>query len=48
MDCLEFEQIYERLDVKGLKETGESFYQSRMVDVLAELKEKQLLENDEG
>ena len=44
----EFQKIYERLDIKDLKEVGESFYQSRMQEVVKELKEKVLLSEDEG
>lgn len=43
----EFQGIYDRLDV-SIIERGESFYQSRMVAVVKELKEKNLLEEDEG
>ncbi|XP_035791489.1 probable arginine--tRNA ligase, cytoplasmic [Anopheles albimanus] len=43
----EFQNIYDRLDVK-LCERGESFYQSRMVAIVDELKQKKFLEEDEG
>ncbi|XP_065366063.1 probable arginine--tRNA ligase, cytoplasmic [Calliphora vicina] len=43
----EFQKIYDRLDVH-LTEKGESFYQSRMVEVVKYLKSKNLLEFDEG
>ncbi|XP_023299020.2 probable arginine--tRNA ligase, cytoplasmic [Lucilia cuprina] len=43
----EFQKIYDRLDVH-LTEKGESFYQSRMVDVVKFLESKNLLELDEG
>ena len=44
---LEFQKVYDRLDVR-LVERGESFYQDRMKDVVAELERQQLLEEDEG
>lgn len=43
----EFQSIYDRLDIK-LVERGESFYQSRMQDIVKELEEKNFLEEDEG
>ncbi|KAM7350300.1 arginine--tRNA ligase-like protein [Cochliomyia hominivorax] len=43
----EFQKIYDRLDV-NLTEKGESFYQSRMVEVVKFLESKDLLELDEG
>lgn len=43
----DFNKIYDRLDVT-LTERGESFYQSRMEEVVKELEEKGLLEEDEG
>lgn len=43
----EFNKIYDRLDI-NLIEKGESFYQSRMVDVVKFLESKNLLEIDEG
>ncbi|XP_037937034.1 probable arginine--tRNA ligase, cytoplasmic [Teleopsis dalmanni] len=43
----EFQKIYDRLDVK-ITEKGESFYQSRMLDVIKLLESKNLLEMDEG
>ena len=43
----EFKKIYDRLDVH-ITEKGESFYQSRMVDVVKFLESKNLLELDEG
>lgn len=43
----EFNMIYDRLGVE-IKEVGESFYQSRMEDVVKFLEQKQLLELDEG
>ncbi|XP_058120534.1 probable arginine--tRNA ligase, cytoplasmic isoform X2 [Anopheles coustani] len=43
----EFQTIYNRLDVK-LIERGESFYQSRMQQIVAELKCSGFLEEDEG
>ncbi|XP_014675844.1 PREDICTED: LOW QUALITY PROTEIN: arginine--tRNA ligase, cytoplasmic-like [Priapulus caudatus] len=44
----DFERIYERLGISDLVERGESFYQSRMVDVVRELEERGLLQEDEG
>lgn len=43
----EFQKVYDRLDVKII-ERGESFYQSRMVDIVKWLEENGYLENDEG
>ncbi|XP_063386598.1 arginine--tRNA ligase, cytoplasmic [Cydia fagiglandana] len=43
----EFQKIYDRLDVTII-DRGESFYQSRMHVVIDELKQKNLLEEDEG
>lgn len=43
----DFQRIYNRLEVR-IKERGESFYQSRMVDVIKELKEKNLLIVEDG
>lgn len=43
----EFQQIYDALEVK-LVERGESFYQSRMEEVIKELESKGLLEEDDG
>lgn len=43
----EFQKIYDRLDIKII-DRGESFYQSRMDAVVKELKDKNLLEEDEG
>uniref|UniRef100_A0A182NN94 Probable arginine--tRNA ligase, cytoplasmic n=1 Tax=Anopheles dirus TaxID=7168 RepID=A0A182NN94_9DIPT len=43
----EFQTIYNRLDVK-LIERGESFYQSRMQQIVDELKNGGMLEQDEG
>ncbi|EFA01911.1 arginine--tRNA ligase, cytoplasmic [Tribolium castaneum] len=43
----EFQVIYDRLDVK-LIERGESFYQSRMNDIVKELEAGGYLEDDEG
>ncbi|XP_055905133.1 probable arginine--tRNA ligase, cytoplasmic [Eupeodes corollae] len=43
----EFQNIYDRLDVT-LEERGESFYQSRMIDVIKLLESKGFLEEDEG
>ncbi|VDN13204.1 unnamed protein product [Dibothriocephalus latus] len=44
----EFDEIYRRMDIKDLVPRGESFYQSRMESLVAELKSKNLLENDDG
>ena len=44
---LEFQKVYDRLDVK-LVERGESFYQDRMKEVVADLTKKNMLEEDEG
>ncbi|XP_067636697.1 probable arginine--tRNA ligase, cytoplasmic [Eurosta solidaginis] len=43
----EFQAIYERLDVR-IHPIGESFYQSRMIDIVKFLDSKGLLEEDEG
>lgn len=43
----EFQKIYDRLDIKII-DRGESFYQSRMDDVVKDLKAKGFLEEDEG
>lgn len=43
----EFQKIYDRLDVR-LTECGESFYQSRMVEIVKYLEARNLLELDEG
>ncbi|XP_033242751.1 probable arginine--tRNA ligase, cytoplasmic isoform X1 [Drosophila miranda] len=43
----EFQAIYDRLDVT-LRERGESFYQSRMLSVVDFLRNKNMLEHDEG
>ncbi|XP_063927606.1 arginine--tRNA ligase, cytoplasmic [Zophobas morio] len=43
----EFQVIYDRLDIK-LIERGESFYQTRMLEVVKELEEGGYLEEDEG
>ncbi len=43
----EFQKIYDRLDIK-LTERGESFYNKFLVDVINDLKNKNLLINDEG
>ena len=44
----EFQKVYDRLGVRNLEERGESFYQDRMNEVVALLKEKNLLEEDDG
>ncbi|WP_269609481.1 arginine--tRNA ligase [Prochlorococcus marinus] len=43
----EFQKIYDRLDIK-LTERGESFYNKFLVDVVNDLKNKNLLVNDQG
>merc|ERR1712210_79945 len=43
----EFQKVYDRLDIRII-ERGESFYQSRMEQVVADLKKKAMLEEDEG
>lgn len=43
----EFQKVYNRLDIKSL-ERGESFYQDMMVEVVADLIKKGMLEEDEG
>ncbi|XP_038222253.1 arginine--tRNA ligase, cytoplasmic [Zerene cesonia] len=43
----EFQKVYDRLNIRII-DRGESFYQSRMVTIVKELKEKGLLEEDEG
>lgn len=43
----EFQQIYDSLDIKII-ERGESFYQSRMESLVAELEKKGVLEEDDG
>lgn len=44
----EFQKIYDRLGVRFDFVTGESFYNDYMDDVVQELREKRLLEEDEG
>ena len=43
----EFQKIYDRLDIK-LTERGESFYNKFLVDIINNLKSKNLLINDQG
>ncbi|XP_045500219.1 arginine--tRNA ligase, cytoplasmic [Colias croceus] len=43
----EFQKVYDRLNI-SIIDRGESFYQSRMVTVVNELKELGLLEEDDG
>ncbi|XP_025417721.1 arginine--tRNA ligase, cytoplasmic [Sipha flava] len=43
----EFQKIYNRLNI-NIVERGESFYQSRMENLVKELEDKGFLENDEG
>jgi arginyl-tRNA synthetase len=45
---IEFEKVYARLNIKGLVERGESFYQDRMNDIVKLLESKGFLEEDEG
>lgn len=46
---LDFQQIYKRLDIhENLQERGESFYQNRMVELVDELNQKNLLKVEEG
>jgi arginyl-tRNA synthetase len=47
MKYLDFERIYRRLDIQ-INERGESFYQSRMVDLVKELDKQGILQEDEG
>lgn len=44
----EFNRIYELLGVRFDSDAGESFYNDKMDPVIQELKDKQLLEQDEG
>lgn len=44
---LDFERIYKRLDVT-ITERGESFYQSRMVDLIKELDQEGGIKEEEG
>lgn len=44
----EFQKIYDRLQIKNLKERGESFYQDMMINVVKELTEKSLLTVEDG
>ena len=44
----DFAQLYQRLDIKNLVERGESFYQSRMQDIVKELEESDVLVEEEG
>lgn len=37
---LDFERIYDRLEIRNLIERGESFYQSRMNAIVKELDER--------
>jgi len=43
----EFQKVYDRLEIK-ITERGESFYQSRMDDVVSDLTAKNMLEADDG
>jgi len=43
----EFQKVYDRLDVE-LIERGESFYNDKMKNVVADLEKKNMLEEDEG
>ncbi len=42
-----YSEIYDRLDIR-LEEVGESFYQKFITNLVDELRDKKLLENDEG
>mmetsp|Transcript_8479 Transcript_8479/g.19993 ORF Transcript_8479/g.19993 Transcript_8479/m.19993 type:complete len:625 (-) Transcript_8479:153-2027(-) len=44
----QFKMVYDRLEVFGMVEKGESFYNSRMPGVVKELREKGLLEESDG
>ena len=44
----EFKKVYERLDIQNLIERGESFYQDLMVETVAALSKKGVLEEDDG
>ena len=44
----EFSKIYNELNVKNLVERGESFYQDKMVDLMNELKARNVLIEDDG
>ncbi|XP_015795636.1 arginine--tRNA ligase, cytoplasmic [Tetranychus urticae] len=44
----EFSKIYEALDIHGLVEYGESFYQDMMIEVVEDLKSRNLLVEEEG
>jgi len=43
----EFQKVYDRLDIQ-ITERGESFYQHKMVEVVADLTAKGMLDEDEG
>jgi len=45
---IEFQKVYDRLQIKGLKEVGESFYQDKMNAVVDQLKKRDMLEFDDG
>lgn len=45
---VEFQKIYDTLNIKGLEERGESFYNSYLNDVVSELEEKGLAVESEG
>ncbi|KNC79730.1 arginyl-tRNA synthetase [Sphaeroforma arctica JP610] len=44
----EFDVIYNRLNIVGLREMGESFYQSMMVDVIKHFEERGLVTIEDG
>ncbi|KAG5449523.1 Arginine--tRNA ligase, cytoplasmic [Clonorchis sinensis] len=44
----EFQKVYDRLDIRDLVERGESFYQSRMHDMVRDLETLNMLQLDEG
>lgn len=43
----EFQKVYDRLDIR-ITERGESFYQSRMNDVVSDLTSRDMLQEDDG
>jgi arginyl-tRNA synthetase len=45
---IQFKMVYDRLECQGLVEQGESFYNSRIPPIVAELKGKGLIEESEG
>mmetsp|Transcript_26592 Transcript_26592/g.60652 ORF Transcript_26592/g.60652 Transcript_26592/m.60652 type:complete len:622 (-) Transcript_26592:78-1943(-) len=45
---IQFQMVYDRLECAGLIEQGESFYNSRIPDVVKELTEKGMVEDSDG